>query len=247
MGSKQVCIITGASKGLGESLMKTMKDKNWNIVAHGLSQNDSPNCKNTDNVKWVFGDLSNETTIKNIYSCCMDNFKRLDCLVLNAAMVEPMTEIENMDMMMLKKHFDVNFFSCMMLTKMCMKMLKDSKGKIICVTAEEGWEAKHACSAYCCSKAALNMMMCCLAKECPDLTCMSFDPSMMDTDLHDTMMEQGKEKMKGDFNKMDKGKVRDPSVPSQSLMYLMTSAPKEWNGRSLKWNDEKLMQSSSKQ
>jgi len=241
MGSKQVAIITGAGKGMGECLLNSMKDKNWNIVAHAMSQDETVNFKSMDNVKWVYGDLSNEATIKNIYNCCFDTWKRCDCLVLNAAMVEPIMEIEKMDMTMLKKHFEVNFFSCMMLSKMCMKMLKDCKGKVICVTADSGREATQGCSPYCCSKAALNMLMCCMAKECPEMTCMAFDPMEMDTDMHQQMVNQGKDKMKEDFSKVSQSKVMDPMMPAKSLMNMMMFAPKDWSGMSMKWNDDKLM------
>jgi len=242
MGSKQVCIITGASQGLGQCLLTSMKDKNWNIVAHGKSQAECADFKNDPNVKWVYGDLCDPNTMKNIYNCCMENFKRCDCLILNAAMMEPLMEIEKMDMMMMKKHFDVNLFSCMQMAQMCMKMIKESKGKIIGVTADCAKSPSHACSAYCCSKAALNMFMQCLAKEMPECTCLAFEPCEMDTGMHDKMMDQGKDKMKEDFSKMSQSNPVDPNMVANSLMNVMMMANKDWSGSIMKWDDQRIKQ-----
>jgi len=240
MGSRQVAIVTGANGGYGRSLLTQLRGKNWSIVAHGKSQEDSEPFKDDANIKWVYGDLSEDRTIKNIVNCCQENFKRCDCLILNAAMIEPIVEIAKMDMMMMRKHFDVNFFACVELTKMCMMMLKESKGKVIGVTADCAQDPTQGCSCYCCSKAALNMMIQCLAGEQPDLICCAFDPSEMRTGMHDVMMEEGKQKMKDDFQKVAQAKPVHPDQPAQALMKMMRHATRDMSGKVIRWDDQRI-------
>jgi NAD(P)-dependent dehydrogenase (short-subunit alcohol dehydrogenase family) len=236
--------------------MNCMKGQNWNVVAHCMKEEDcSGNMKNMENVKWVFGDLTQEATIRNIYNCCYENFKRCDCLIFNCMMMDNMyMEMEKMDMMMMKKCMDMNVVACMMMAKTCMKMLKDSNGKMICVTPD--CKDMKDSSLACCCKASCEMMMRCMAKECPQITCMTFD--MGEKDMRPQMMNMmgmdkgmgmgmGKEKEMGMGMGMDKGMGKekmmkmDTMMCCQNMTNMMMKAPKDWSGMSFRHNDDRLV------
>ena len=81
MGAAQkVAIITGASQGIGEALVRGYRDRNYRVVASSRSIKPSPD----PDVLTVASDVADPKTAEQIVSQALERFGRIDTLVNNA-------------------------------------------------------------------------------------------------------------------------------------------------------------------
>src|SRR5262245_17839975 len=81
MGAEQkVAIITGASQGIGEALVKAYRDRNFRVVANARSIKPSSD----PDILAVAGDIADLKTAEHIVSQAIHRFGRIDTLVNNA-------------------------------------------------------------------------------------------------------------------------------------------------------------------
>ena len=96
MGAEQkVAIITGASQGIGEALVKGYRDRNYRVVASSRSIKPSSD----PDVLTVAGDIADPKTAERIVSQALDRFGRIDTLVNNAGIfiAKPFTDYTDED------------------------------------------------------------------------------------------------------------------------------------------------------
>src|SRR5215468_9892263 len=81
MGAEQkVVVITGASQGIGEALVKGYRDRNFRVVASSRSIKPSSD----PDVLTVAGDIADPKTAERVVSEALARFGRIDTLVNNA-------------------------------------------------------------------------------------------------------------------------------------------------------------------
>jgi NAD(P)-dependent dehydrogenase (short-subunit alcohol dehydrogenase family) len=88
--SEKVAIITGASQGIGEALVRAYRERDFCVIANSRSIKPS-----TDpNILAVAGDITDSATAKRIVSQAIERFGRVDTLVNNAGIFigKPFTE-----------------------------------------------------------------------------------------------------------------------------------------------------------
>ncbi len=91
MGVQQkVVIITGASQGIGNALVKAYRDRNFRVVANSRSIRPSSDPE----LLTVSGDITDSTTAERIVSQAIERFGRVDTLVNNVGIFigKPFTE-----------------------------------------------------------------------------------------------------------------------------------------------------------
>ena len=96
MGAQQkVAIITGASQGIGEALVKAYRDRNFRVVATSRSIKPSSD----PDVLAVAGDIADPKTAERVVSQAIERFGRVDSLVNNAGIfiAKPFTEYTDED------------------------------------------------------------------------------------------------------------------------------------------------------
>jgi NAD(P)-dependent dehydrogenase (short-subunit alcohol dehydrogenase family) len=96
MGAQQkVAIITGASQGIGEALVKAYRDRNFRVVATSRSNKPSSD----PDVLAVAGDIADPKTAERVVSQAIERFGRVDSLVNNAGIfiAKPFTEYTDED------------------------------------------------------------------------------------------------------------------------------------------------------
>lgn len=77
---KKVAVVTGASQGIGASLIKAFRDRNYRVVANSRSIKPSSD----PDIITVPGDISDRAVAERIVSEAMSHFGRIDTLVNNA-------------------------------------------------------------------------------------------------------------------------------------------------------------------
>lgn len=88
-----------------------------------------------ERVATVQGDLADEVVVKQVVELCIGKFGRIDSIVANAGILEPVQRVELADIKDWKHLFDVNFFSIVSLVAQSIPYLKESKGNVIMVSS----------------------------------------------------------------------------------------------------------------
>ncbi|KAF9305510.1 hypothetical protein BGZ91_008741, partial [Linnemannia elongata] len=138
-------IITGASRGIGRSIaLLAIQNLNANVIGvarsqaalQELSSHIETELKLKDRFKFVVGDVTAESTAIEVVDVASKSWNgRLDGLVLNAGILEPLAPIANTNVKDWKHNFDVNFFSIITLVQHALPALRESKGRVIFVSS----------------------------------------------------------------------------------------------------------------
>jgi NAD(P)-dependent dehydrogenase (short-subunit alcohol dehydrogenase family) len=91
----KVAVITGASQGIGEALVKAYRALNYRVVATSRSIKPSDD----ENILTVAGDIADRTTAERVVSEAVARFGRVDTLVNNAGIfiAKPFTQYTQAD------------------------------------------------------------------------------------------------------------------------------------------------------
>ncbi|KAF9154811.1 hypothetical protein BG015_011925 [Linnemannia schmuckeri] len=249
-------IITGASRGIGRSIaLLAIKNLNANVIGVARSQVALQELSNhietelqlKDRFKYVVGDITVESTASEIVDVASKSWGgRLDGLVLNAGILEPLAPIANANVKDWKHNFDVNFFSIVTLVQHALPALRESKGRVIFVSSGAAVNAYHGWGAYCASKAALKMFGESLAKEEPEVISVSIRPGVVDTDMQAVIRRDGATGMvpaqHAQFVNLHTSKeLLHPDQPGHVIASLAVKAPSSISGKFFSWNDEELV------
>lgn len=127
---QKVAIITGASQGIGEGLVRAYRERNYRVVATSRSIEQSSD----DGVYAVAGDISNPETADRIVREALQRFGRLDTLVNNAGVftAKPFVDFTQQDYDL---NFGVNVAGFFHITQnVAREMLKQGSGHIVSIT-----------------------------------------------------------------------------------------------------------------
>ena len=190
-------IVTGASGGIGNSIVKKLYESEANILASGTRIEKLNELKSKfDKVKILQFDISHEEKIEEfIESACKDLGDKIDCIINNAGITKDNLSIR-MSLDEWKKVIDVNLTSTFLLSKFAIKkMLKHKSGKIINITSVVGHTGNMGQANYTASKAGIVAMSKSLAieyaKKNINVNCIS--PGFIKTAMTDKIDEKFKE------------------------------------------------------
>ena len=160
-------IVTGASGGIGNSIVKKLYENEANLLATGTRIEKLEELKSKfNNLKILKFDISNNEKIEEfIENATKQLGGNLDCLVNNAGVTKDNLAIR-MNLDEWKKVIDLNLTSTFLLSKFAIKkMLKSKSGKIVNVTSVVGHTGNLGQTNYTASKAAIVAMSKSLAIE----------------------------------------------------------------------------------
>ncbi|MFB4167051.1 (S)-benzoin forming benzil reductase [Virgibacillus sp. JSM 102003] len=199
-------VITGVSKGLGESIAKIMMESGVNVVGISRSKNDSLQvCASQNNVSYqhVACDLGNLESIESTFDqISQDIFAQepsIVYLVNNAGVLEPIDKSMNVKSTDLAYHVQVNTVAPMVLMNLFLKKATDEDVQLIGTTISSGAADRpvYGWSAYCSTKASINMYTKTVALEQAELKTqnkvIAFSPGVMDTQMQKKIRESNKD------------------------------------------------------
>ena len=160
-------IVTGASGGIGNSIVKRLNDSGANILASGTKLEKLEELKSKFNtIKILKFDISqNEKIEEFVEKASTELGGKLDCIVNNAGITQDNLSIR-MSLDEWRKVIDVNLTSTFLLCKFAIKkMLKNKSGKIINITSVVGHTGNLGQANYTASKAGIVAMSKTLAIE----------------------------------------------------------------------------------
>ncbi|MDD2238625.1 MAG: SDR family NAD(P)-dependent oxidoreductase [Bacilli bacterium] len=161
LNSKRV-IVTGGASGVGKELVKQLLEKGAYVSALDI---------NIENLKKLKAELNNDklfiyqvdvTNDKNIKDFKKDYFKDqpwIDVLINNAGIIQPFINISDLDINIIEKVMNVNYYGPLKLIKTFINELKErDEAYILNVSSMGGFFPFPGQSAYGASKAALSLL-----------------------------------------------------------------------------------------
>ena len=163
---KKNIIITGATGGIGNSIIEKLDKLGANILASGTKISKLEELKNKyKNIKTLMFDISQSEKIEEFIDNATKDLGGLDCIVNNAGITQDNLTIR-MSLEEWKKVIDINLTSTFLMSKFAIKkMLRIKKGKIINITSVVGHTGNLGQANYTASKAGIVAMSKSLAIE----------------------------------------------------------------------------------
>ena len=230
-------IITGASGGIGNSIVKRLIENGANILASGTRIEKLEELKKKfEKIRILKFDISQSDKIEE----CIDNATKelggsLDCIVNNAGITQDNLAIR-MSLEEWQKVIDINLTSTFLMSKFAIKkMLKNKSGKIVNITSVVGHTGNLGQANYTASKAGIIAMSKSLsieyAKKNINVNCIS--PGFIKTAMTDKIDEKYKEII---ISKIPSARLGEPEDIANAVLFLLSNQSNYINGETIHVN-----------
>ena len=191
MTDRPVALITGASRGLGRALARSLAADGWHLVidARGTAALEEAAAElraaGAASVDAVPGDVADAGHRRRLVAAA-ERRGRLDALVNNASVLGPSPQpaLAAYPLDVLRSVYEVNTVAPLALTQAALPLLERSGGRVVDVTSDAAVEGYEGWGGYGSSKAALEQLNNVLAAEHPGLRVYRVDPGDLRTQLH---------------------------------------------------------------
>ena len=234
---KKNIIVTGASGGIGNSIVEKLSKNGADILATGTKKEKLDELKSKfKNLKVLKFDISQSDKIEEFIENATNELGgNLDCIVNNAGITQDNLAIR-MNFEEWKKVIDINLSSTFLLTKYSIKkMLKNKKGKVINITSVVGHTGNLGQVNYTAAKAGIIAMSKTLAIEYArkniNINCIS--PGFIKTAMTDKIDTKFKEMI---ISKIPSGRLGEPEDVANAVLFLASDLSNYINGETLHVN-----------
>ena len=235
--NKKNIIVTGATGGIGNSIIKKLSETGANIIASGTKVHKLEELKKRfNNLKILPFDISQNDKVENFIEQASEELGgNLYCIINNAGVTNDNLAIR-MSLNEWKKVIDLNLTSTFLMCKYAIKkMLKNKKGKIVNITSVVGHTGNIGQSNYTASKAGLIAMSKSLALEYAkkniNINCIS--PGFIKTAMTEKIDEKFKETI---VSKIPSARLGEPDDIANAVLFLASSDADYINGETLHVN-----------
>jgi len=235
--AKKNIIVTGASGGIGNSIVEKLSKNGANILATGTKKEKLDELKSKfKNLKVLKFDISQSDKIEEFIENATNELGgNLDCIVNNAGITQDNLAIR-MNFEEWKKVIDINLSSTFLLSKYSIKkMLKNKKGKVINITSVVGHTGNLGQVNYTAAKAGIIAMSKTLAIEYArkniNINCIS--PGFIKTAMTDKIDTKFKEMI---ISKIPSGRLGEPEDVANAVFFLASDLSNYINGETLHVN-----------
>ena len=229
-------IVTGASGGIGNSIVKKLSKAGANILASGTRIEKLEELKkNFEKIKILKFDISQRDKIEEFIENATKELGGLDCIVNNAGITKDNLAIR-MSLEEWQKVIDINLTSTFLMSKFAIKkMLKNKSGKIVNITSVVGHTGNVGQANYTASKAGIIAMSKSLAieyaKKNININCIS--PGFIKTAMTDKLNEQFKEAI---ISKIPSARLGEADDIANAVLFLISDQSSYINGETLHVN-----------
>ncbi len=186
----KVCLVTGASSGIGRATAALLAAEGAKVVAVGRNESElnrlHEECRNRPGaIRVHLADVTDALQIDDLMSGTVQHFGGIDVLV-NAAGIIQNGSIETTTEDDWNKMLNINLNSVFILMQKCVPFLAKNKGNIVNVSSITGSRAFPNVLAYCVSKAAVDQLTRCAALELAPkgIRVNAVNPGVVVTNLH---------------------------------------------------------------
>jgi NAD(P)-dependent dehydrogenase (short-subunit alcohol dehydrogenase family) len=167
----RIALVTGASRGIGAATAQALAAAGAHVVITARKARDLEAVEEA--IHQAGGtatiapmDLTENDSIARLATAVADRWQRLDILVINAAMLPPLTPVAQIDSKSFNQALTLNVLATQALIAAFDTLLKRSDaGRIIGLTSSVGAQPRAYWGAYAASKAAFDALLLCHAQE----------------------------------------------------------------------------------
>ena len=229
-------LVTGASRGLGRSIIIKFAENNYNVVInYNNSKKEALELEKyiKDNyqveVLTIKADVGNEIEVKNMFNEIINKFNSIDIVVNNAGIaIDTIFEDKTVDNF--HKILDTNLIGTFLVSKYASKyMLEKKYGNIINISSTNGIDTYYPYSMdYDASKAGVNLLTKNLAVElAPSIRVNAVAPGWVNTDMNKSL---DKNYIKEEEEKIALGRFAEPSEIAKVIYFLASDDASYING-----------------
>jgi len=167
----KIAIVTGASRGIGESMARGLAEFGAKVVITSRSQESIDEVANNFisegfDVLPISCHVGDEGQLKSLVEKTKNHFGGVDILINNAATNPVYAPIEDMSSELFDKMMSINVKAAFTLSNLCLPLMKKREGgSVIHISSVEGFRPSPGLSLYSINKAALIMLAKAQAKE----------------------------------------------------------------------------------
>jgi 3-oxoacyl-[acyl-carrier protein] reductase len=234
---KKNIIVTGASGGIGNAIIKKLSEVGANILASGTRIEKLEELKkNFEGLKILKFDISQSDKIEEFIENATNELGgSLDCIVNNAGITQDNLAIR-MSLDEWQKVININLTSTFLMSKFAIKkMLKNKSGKIVNITSVVGHTGNLGQANYTASKAGIVAMSKSLAieyaKKNININCIS--PGFIKTAMTDKIDDKFKEVI---VSKIPSARLGEPDDIANAVLFLSSDQSNYINGETLHVN-----------
>ena len=230
-------IVTGASGGIGNSIVKKLNESGANILASGTRIEKLEELKkNFENIKILKFDISQSDKIEEFIENATNELGgSLDGIINNAGITQDNLAIR-MSLDEWQKVININLTSTFLMSKFAIKkMLKNKSGKIVNITSVVGHTGNLGQANYTASKAGIVAMSKSLAieyaKKNININCIS--PGFIKTAMTDKIDDKFKEVI---VSKIPSARLGEPDDIANAVLFLSSDQSSYINGETIHVN-----------
>ena len=229
-------IVTGASGGIGNSIVEKLNECGANVLASGTRLEKLEELKSKFNkIKILKFDISQSDKIEEFIDNAANELGGLDCIVNNAGITQDNLAIR-MSLDEWQKVLNINLTSTFLMSKFAIKkMLKNKSGKIVNITSVVGHTGNIGQANYTASKAGTVAMSKSLAieyaKKNINVNCIS--PGFIKTAMTDKIDDKFKEVI---VSKIPSARLGEPDDIANAVFFLSSDQSNYINGETLHVN-----------
>ena len=234
---KKNIIVTGASGGIGNAIIKKLSEAGANILASGTRIEKLEELKkNFEGLKISKFDISQNDKIEEfIENAASELGGSLDGIINNAGITQDNLAIR-MSLDEWQKVININLTSTFLMSKFAIKkMLKNKSGKIVNITSVVGHTGNLGQANYTASKAGIVAMSKSLAieyaKKNININCIS--PGFIKTAMTDKIDDKFKEVI---LSKIPSARLGEPEDIANAVLFLASTQSDYINGETLHVN-----------
>lgn len=233
----KVAIITGSTRGIGNSIARLFLENNAKVVICGSTEENALKAVNKmkeelnltdDNIMGIGLNMKDTSTIKESVDKVITKWNKIDILVNNAGITSNVSLLDSTDEDFMEM-FQINFFGVVSLTREVVKHMKETGGSIINTSSMVANYGARNQSAYASSKFAINGLTKSLAKELGmyNIRVNAVAPGVVATDMMSIVTEEMKQ---GLLRMTPLNKMAEPTDLAGAYLYLASDLSKFTTG-----------------
>ncbi len=237
--SDKAVLITGASRGIGREAALAFAERGAKL---GIAARDT---KALDALAQETGavpipcDVADYSDMANAVARMQAEFGRLDVLINNAGVIDPIAPLSRIDPQEFSMLVDINLKGVLHGLRAALPVMQaQGTGTIITVGSGAAHNPLEGWGGYCSSKAGAWMLtrVADIEARGHGVRVMSLSPGTVATDMQRTIKASGVNAV----SQMDWSAHVPPEWPARALVWMCTSDADEWVGREVSLRDESL-------
>jgi NAD(P)-dependent dehydrogenase (short-subunit alcohol dehydrogenase family) len=245
----QAAIVTGGSRGIGAAAAEQLAQAGAAVVIAARSEEQveavAKRLRSSGaRAIGVAADVSDLEQVEEVVEAALSQFDRIDIVVNNAAIIWPIEQAVYTDPEEWAYAIHVNLIGAFYMAHNVLQVMLDQRyGRIINISSAAAVRPAAGMSAYCVSKAGLDMLTRTLALEIDGtgVTVNAHYPGMVDTDMQTDIRSVDTSESDLDFTfwheYYDQGRLTSPAESARQILWLAGPWSRNYNGQIFDSND----------